>query len=162
MKQIFSTRKVLSIYIDEAEYRWIELQAGGNISEWCRRKLMAERERGEDLVGESQTIRASDVPGTGEVPRRKRGTRSAGGVKGACEHGVSPGHWCLRCNQAIEKGYSLPMPNGSVCEHGVGKGEVCGTCGDKLKATMKRNGRCAHGTAKGDRCWQCGGLAMVE
>jgi hypothetical protein len=32
------------VYVDEAEWKWIELQAGGNMSQWCRERILSTEE----------------------------------------------------------------------------------------------------------------------
>jgi hypothetical protein len=42
VRKKFDTRKSLTVHLEEAELKWVELQADGNISEWCREKLLAD------------------------------------------------------------------------------------------------------------------------
>lgn len=36
-------RKVIKVYLDETDYKWVELQAAGNVSGWCRERVLAGR-----------------------------------------------------------------------------------------------------------------------
>ena len=51
---------MLKVYVEEAEYKWIELQSAGNgesASEWCRRILLG----GMGHSG-AEVVKAQDVP----------------------------------------------------------------------------------------------------
>lgn len=41
MRKQFESRKAVTIYLDEADYKWVELQSGGNVSGWCRERILA-------------------------------------------------------------------------------------------------------------------------
>jgi hypothetical protein len=39
----FESRKQITIYLDQSEYEWLERQSGGNLSHWCRERILQGR-----------------------------------------------------------------------------------------------------------------------
>lgn len=84
MKRMFTSRKTISVHVEESEYKWIELQASGNMSEWCREIIlgvMPERS-GTDIPAvhggvaskmKARQVSTSEEPkGTGRKPPKDR------------------------------------------------------------------------------------------
>lgn len=44
MRRKFTERRRVAVYLDEDEWKWVELQASGNVSEWCRERILTERQ----------------------------------------------------------------------------------------------------------------------
>lgn len=76
----------MKIYLEESELKWIELQAHGNVSKWCRERII------EDCpvssVREDAAIPAPD--------RREPVARQVDGTK-QCVHGTLKGYRCWQC-----------------------------------------------------------------
>jgi hypothetical protein len=97
MQRKYDDRKHVTVYFDEPEYKWVELQAAGNISAWCREKLLEGRtnHRAEDLP-QSRAVRVAE--------RRVAADEVAGGPRTSdkraaktCAHGVKKGVHCWQC-----------------------------------------------------------------
>ena len=90
MKHKFTARKTISVHVEEAEWKWIELQADGNVSEWCRELLLADYPA--DLIGAQVEVE--------EAPKRRRVVvkgKKAENPKKSCRHGKTVGEYCGFC-----------------------------------------------------------------
>lgn len=84
MRKQFESRKAVTIYLDEADYKWVELQSGGNISGWCRERILAldkpKEEKGPVAIKPTKKLVV-------EEPTQKKG----------CQHGKEKGYHCWQC-----------------------------------------------------------------
>jgi hypothetical protein len=84
-------RRQVTFSLSEADYKWVELQAHGNVSKWCRERILSER---------NQDHRSNDVPRSPEVPvvQRSVGAPERHSASGkTCEHGTAKGYRCWQC-----------------------------------------------------------------
>jgi hypothetical protein len=108
-----TNRHPVTFYLSEADYKWVQLQASGNLSHWCREKILESvpkrSESGEN--GESGDHREVVSEQGGEVrPAMGREPDASGHSE------VS--------RKAVRRS-GLP---GAVCVHGTKVGEYCGFC----------------------------------
>lgn len=80
-------RRRIVIYVGEADYKWIELQAGGNVSGWVREKILS--------GGESLKL---ELPVPDEVTVSDYRERKPMSSKTkTCKHGTAKGWNCWQC-----------------------------------------------------------------
>lgn len=74
-------RRRIVIYVSEADWKYLDLQAGGNLSSWCRDKLVGKKTKAP--IGES--IKAVvEIPESQEAPKISH--KPVPGVCANCEH----------------------------------------------------------------------------
>jgi hypothetical protein len=90
----YQKRKCLAIYLDEADYKWLVLQAGRvPVADWCKERLLtnpATSAAGYDAVrvaSPSDCERYTGPPGN--IQREKKVP--------ICTHGVARGFHCWQC-----------------------------------------------------------------
>ena len=88
----YGVRKQVTFSVDEAEYKGIELRAGGSVSAWCRGMVLG------GSVGSNQAA-PRVVEGGGPLPVREVLTHvDEARVKGkSCIHGTGKGYRCWQC-----------------------------------------------------------------
>jgi len=89
--RLCENRRQVTFSLSEADYKWVELQAHGNVSKWCRERILSDR---------NPDHREADVPraravsaGAGSAGTSER--HSASGK--TCEHGTKKGYRCYNC-----------------------------------------------------------------
>jgi len=96
MRKQFTDRRIVKIYLDEPDWKWVEMHSDGNMSRWCREQV---------LEGRSDNHRAVVLQSGGEVRRVKgRKPDAAGSVEDGpirsgkfCAHGIEKGWRCWQC-----------------------------------------------------------------
>lgn len=103
MKKKFADRKLVKVYLEEAEYKWIELQASGNISHWCREQMLADysgAERPAQAGSDLQAVRVGEnpppIPVEPSPSERATAPNPSKKVK-VCAHGTEKGYNCWQC-----------------------------------------------------------------
>lgn len=105
--RLFENRKQITFSLSESEYKWVELQAGGNVSAWCREQVLEEfngaKPRRVEAVQRREAYKARtgtvDVPTTAEMPTVPNPSRRVncvcghpkikhGGFNGCCQENV--------------------------------------------------------------------------
>jgi hypothetical protein len=92
----FNERKQVSFSVDEAESKWIELQAGGNVSQWCREVVLADMPTGVaevaarepkkvGIVGGERGVKIEESAAKAKAPERSLGPRDLCGNE-LCRH----------------------------------------------------------------------------
>jgi hypothetical protein len=71
------------------------------LSEYVR-ELLSGQEIIDTVVLDAAYGKPKNVPGDGKVSVRERRARTPKRVPGACEHAISPGHFCLKCSKTVE------------------------------------------------------------
>jgi hypothetical protein len=125
-RKIFSERKLLKVYLEQDEWKWIELQAGDSISEWCREKLLEDYDNAgtdRELVRVSRPERKPK----GKVREDTRGGETSG-------NGDRGEHTAERGPDSI-----APISAGS------------GDDGERERGSRRKVKACVHGTEKGYR-----------
>jgi hypothetical protein len=102
----FERRKQVTFSVGEGEYKWIELQAGGNVSNWCREQLLG------DYSGVESVPEVSSAAANIEMVPVEKATSAAMIVdrtvkevavtearrtKRICKHGKEQGYNCWQC-----------------------------------------------------------------
>lgn len=94
-------RKAVTVYLSEAEYKWVELQADGNLSDWCREKVLAGKQTEElqdALVAEHRRNHPEFEPAfeaAGEMA--KNVAKDIRNLLKTCVHGRARGYNCWQC-----------------------------------------------------------------
>ena len=58
----YEDRRQVTFSVDEPEYKWIELQAAGNVSQWCREQVLADMSKPDYVVMEGKKLRMTKTP----------------------------------------------------------------------------------------------------
>ena len=87
-------RKAITVYLSESEYKWVVLQAPGNVSQWVHdliAKQMVIHDHFDKLASDSpkEEVRAS-VEKVAALSKTKKPVRT-------CTHGVEKGYHCWQC-----------------------------------------------------------------
>jgi len=68
MKKIFGARKAITVSLEEADYKWVELQAGGNVSGWARDRILSGKKKSEiATVSNYKTRKLPAGTGLGDI-----------------------------------------------------------------------------------------------
>lgn len=110
MKTQFEQRKMVKVYLDEAEYKWVELQANGNISRWGRERLLAE------MVSVPNDNREAVARAPLKAQIRSMGAESTSQV-------------------VADPTPTAPTKKSKECAHGKGRGLHCWQCGGLAKVS---------------------------
>jgi hypothetical protein len=105
----FATRKRIAVYLNTEEYAAIEALAGGNVSNYARKVLLAGIQNGANAT--------QDVPRSGDLrPDARR------------DH-VSPSASVLDRLPVVGERRAPAKSGAKACVHGVAKGYNCWQCG---------------------------------
>jgi hypothetical protein len=102
----FENRKQVTFSVSEAEYKWIELQASGNISQWCHEQVLADYDGAEPRRADVSHQREAnsgrvEVPISAEMPTAPNPSKKQGSV---CKHGTAKGYNCWQCGSVAKVG----------------------------------------------------------
>lgn len=129
MRRKYGERKAVTVYMDEAQYKWVELQAEGNMSEWCLERILAtmpahEAEEDSGVVEERGVSvevpmrkkrkgqgRANKASSSGDDAPRRTDAQSQpkrDPVKQRCRHGLMYCATCLEIDSEVKNPERMP------------------------------------------------------
>lgn len=96
----FDNRKQLSFSVGKEDFEWILGQAGGNVSGWCRERVLhgKDSDSGTVVIERSEEVReVVEREPVGAGKRKSKGKGASGNPKIACIHGTKKGNYCWQC-----------------------------------------------------------------